>query len=381
MLLLYLLRWLRENTKLDFKIALKKSGSLEAQFAEIAPTAVFRRETDSLAGRVMERLAPYRANRMLQDAHFRRELGSSRFALAYSNTIVNGDLLKRLPDQSCPVISHVHELDYMIRRFSSAEDLNYTLARTTRFIAGSEAVAANLVAGHGVERAKIDVVYEFIPSLELARPALTEAARRVRSELQIPQDAIVVGAAGTVDWRKGYDAFISLALEVCRSRDRRNVHFVWVGGNEDRRISEQIAYDLNKLGLDEQVRFVGHRSNYLDYLAMFDIFCLMSREDPFPLVVVEAAALGKPVVCFENSGGSPEFVSDGCGFVVPYLDCRAMAARVIELVDNGPLCRQLGAHGAAKALAHHTVAVAGPRIANIIERLVRSQEDFNSHVI
>ena len=41
------------------------------------------------------------------------------------------------------------------------------------------------------------------------------------------------------------------------------------------------------------------------------------EEDPYTLVCLEAAALEKPYVCFEGAGGSPEFVEEDCGFVVP----------------------------------------------------------------
>jgi glycosyltransferase involved in cell wall biosynthesis len=80
-----------------------------------------------------------------------------------------------------------------------------------------------------------------------------------------------------------------------------------------------------------------------DYMAAADVFVLTSREDPYPLVCLEAAALEKPIVCFEGGGGTPEFVEADCGFVVPYLDIIGMADRVISLLDS-PDCRDnLGA--------------------------------------
>src|SRR5262245_36483717 len=91
-LLLHLLRWLRANTKLDFRVALNSTGPLKADFAELAPVAIFRREALSASGRLIERLAPYRARAFVNGARFRRTLGSERFALIYSNTLVNANL-------------------------------------------------------------------------------------------------------------------------------------------------------------------------------------------------------------------------------------------------------------------------------------------------
>jgi glycosyltransferase involved in cell wall biosynthesis len=367
-LLLHLLRWLRANVKLNFEIVLTKAGPLQTQFAELAPVVVFERLTSSLPGRAIDRLGSYRLKKIFDELALRRALGRNRFALIYSNTLVNGTLLERLYDQQCPLISHVHELEHAIQRYTTPRTLAYTLRRTSQFIAGSEAVARNLFKNHAVDAAKLEVVHEFIPMQAINAARSPEARLRLRSELGIAHGAFVAGAAGTMDWRKGYDLFIPLALEVLRSRPQLDVHFVWIGGAWDVNVPLDIGYDLRKLGLDRRVHFVGQRGNYLEYMATFDAFCLTSREDPFPLVVLEAASLEKPVLCFADSGGSPEFIENDCGFVVPYLDVAGMAKRIIELIDNPSLRDQLGRRAGAKVRDRHDVAVVGPRIMSIIER-------------
>ena len=371
-LLLHLLRWLRDNSTLDFKIALMKTGPLLAKFAELAPVVVFERPADSFLGFAAEHIRPYRLRGMLDRATLRRSLGGDRLALVYSNTLVNGKLLASLPDQLCPVISHVHELDYVLRRSTTPAHLHYTLSRTSQFIAGSGMVARNLAERHAVPAKRIEIVHEFIPGAELNAVELGKAGERVRAELGIAQQAFVAGAAGTVDWRKGYDLFVPLALSVLRTGRDTDMHFVWVGSAWDRHIPVEIAYDLQKLGLEKRVHFVGHRDNYLEYLSMFDALCLTSREDPFPLVVLEAAALGKPIICFAEGGGAPEFVEDDCGFVVPYLDVPTMAARLLELMADVDVRHRFGRRGAVKVRERHDVTVAAPRIAEIIQRAIAS---------
>ena len=373
-LLLHLLHWLKKNTKLQFKIVLKKAGLLEAQFAELAPVVVAERRSNSLPVRVVERFGPQRLREMFDKTLLQRMLGSTRFALVYSNTLVNGALLQKLPDQGCPLITHAHELEYMIERYTTPETLDYTFRRTTRFIAGSGAVARNLVENHGIGGDSIEVVHEFIPVRGLDPLRQSESAGRVRASLGIPEGAFVVGAAGTVDWRKGYDLFIQLAIDMLRTTPQRDVYFVWVGGAA-RVIAAEVGFDLRKLGLEQRIRFVGHQDNYLDYLAMFDALCLTSREDPFPLVVLECAALGKPVLCFADSGGASEFIEDDCGTIVPYLDIQAMAAGIVQLIDNPTLKRKLGLRGEAKVRERHDVEVVGPRILEIIERCIASRSN------
>ena len=78
--------------------------------------------------------------------------------------------------------------------------------------------------------------------------------------------------------------------------------------------------------MTDAVHFVGELENPHPLLNACDLFCLPSREDPFPLVMLEAGALGKPMVCFDGAGGAKEFAARGAGIVVPYLDVPAMAA-------------------------------------------------------
>ena len=76
------------------------------------------------------------------------------------------------------------------------------------------------------------------------------------------------------------------------------------------------------------------------------------------------------MICFEKSGGSPEFVGTDCGFVVPYLDVGAMARRVVQVVNDPTLHAQLGQRAKTKVRECHDVEVVAPRIANIIDAVV-----------
>ena len=82
------------------------------------------------------------------------------------------------------------------------------------------------------------------------------------------------------------------------------VYFLWVGGDMTNLHSAQILHDAAKLRLGDYFKVLGTVPNPLDFFAAFDVFVLLSREDPFPLVCLEAASLGKPFVCFDNAGGA-----------------------------------------------------------------------------
>jgi glycosyltransferase involved in cell wall biosynthesis len=84
-------------------------------------------------------------------------------------------------------------------------------------------------------------------------------------------------------------------------------------------------------------------------------------------VVLEAASLGIPTVCSEASAGTSEFVKDGSGLSVPYLDLQAMARNLLTLSLDHELRHQLGARARDRVFQAHTLQQAAERILAIIE--------------
>jgi glycosyltransferase involved in cell wall biosynthesis/SAM-dependent methyltransferase len=359
MLLLHVIRWFKENTTIPFEILLKDgNGGLRSDFEALGRVQVWYREGDATS-----------------NDHYRQLLQYYRAApigLIYANTITNGPVLAGLADIGCPVITNVHELEYCIQYRMSRENNQQILACTTHFIAGSQAVKKYLVEGMGVASEKVDVVYECIPTQHYQPDSLRAqyAQFKIRQELKIPPKAPIVGGSGTTDWRKGVDMFVPLALAVYKRPAHQRTHFVWVGGENAGPNWGALQYDAKHCGLEAYVHFAGAHTNWMDYEALFDVFTLPSREDPFPLVNLEAATLGKPIVCFEGSGGTQEFVEDDIGFVVPYLDVEAMAEKVCALLESPDLRKRFGERARKKVRERHDISVAGPQILGIMQKLM-----------
>jgi glycosyltransferase involved in cell wall biosynthesis len=344
-LLLHLVRWIAANTQIVPHVLLKQDGPLRKDFDAVAHTMVWRQEDASA---------------------FVQKCRREKYDVIYSNTITNGALLEALAALERPVISHVHELGYWITYRSGALNNAQVVQHTDCYIAASQAVADCLHETLGLPLQKIFPVHEFAAT-RLEGFDAASARRRVHEELKIPAQAPVVGGSGTTDWRKSPDLFIQLARMLQKRIAPKEVHFVWVGGDASGPEFGMLWHDVRRIGLEPFVHFVGHRENPRDYFAAFDVFALTSREDPYPLVVLEAAALGLPILGFEKSGGIGEFVENDAGFMVPFLDVEAMSARAAELLGDENLRRKLGARAREKSAQRHDVSVAVPRIVNIIE--------------
>ena len=367
--LLNLLKWLKEHSKINFEVLLRTGGELQTAYKKLAPTRLYE---PSLNNRVLSRLYR-RLNQNLKASYLRKgrlhHFNKSSIGLIFSNTITNGEVLSLLADIGCPVICRVAELDYWIQR-CGRKNFEQVKRCTTHYIAVSNAVKKNLVQAHGISENKVDVVHGFIPIPKQDSNSFSLRSKNIRRSLNIPSNAFVVGASGFETWRKGKDLFIQMAYLLSQKLQDFPIYFIWVGGRDNGMDFYGIQHDIRHTGLENRVHFVEEVSNPLDYYAAFDIFAMTSREDPYPIVNLEVAALGKPIVCFENAGGSPEFVESDAGFIVPYLDIHLMAEKIITLAEDKELRNKLGYRAAQKVQERHDITVAAPKILKIIERFL-----------
>jgi glycosyltransferase involved in cell wall biosynthesis len=367
MALLHFLRWFKKNANRPFSILLGAGGELVPEFETLADTwsvdnSPWRRDAVLTRGLFAAGLGKLASR--AEAAGVQRFAARRSPALIYANSIASSRALEMLAPRA-PILTHVHELNFHFRIMVSP-GLPFLLSQTRQFIACSNAVSDNLILGHGVPKARVEVVHESIPVNE------TRAERsrgQIYQELQIPDEVNLVVAGGTTIWRKGPDLFIHLARAVLRHCS--NAYFLWVGGGTPSELA-QLEHDVRLAGLAQKVRFIGAVAKPADYLSAADVFILTSREDPYPLISLEAAALEKPIVCFEAAGGTPEFVEEDCGYVVPYLDITEMANRVVFLLNSPERRVSMGKAAREKVAQRHDISLAAPLINGIIERTVRS---------
>lgn len=340
--LLSLLRFLSNRLDVDFVILLRSGGELEHEFRALGTTIVL-------------------ANRDKLDPRVLQALKRRKIKLIYSNTITNGMVQTQLKGLGIPILCHVHELAFSIKTYFGEESIKRVLDTTTMFMAGSEAVANDLSSQLHVKKEYITLAYPFIKIQENL-----QAVKNSRQPLDLPQNTVVVGACGSISWRKGTDLFIQVARLVL---EKTNMHvmFVWLGGPLSYGDYRNLHHDAILTGIDNDIIFTGNVASHLPYFAQFDIFVLPSREDPFPLVALDAASIGIPIVCFEQAGGTPELVEDDAGIVVPYLDVEQMAEAIKQLVEDNALRKRLGKRAHQKVEEHYDATVGGEHIVEIIK--------------
>ena len=126
------------------------------------------------------------------------------------------------------------------------------------------------------------------------------------------------------------------------------------------------------LEIHEHVTFLGFRRDVAEVLHSFDLFVLSSVTEGVSLTLLEAMAVGKPIVA-TRVGGNPEVVADGVtGLLVPPGDPHALSSAVGRLISNEALAQRMGAAGRKRVEEHFTLT----RMAEAYRRLY---EDLNHH--
>jgi len=156
---------------------------------------------------------------------------------------------------------------------------------------------------------------------------------------RVPVEDIVI-AVGRLSPEKGFDQLVEAARLV--AVERPNTGFVLVGNGPDR---SRLEHQVRTAGLKDRFVFAGFRSDVDELIPDAAILAQSSLTEGLPNVVLEACAAGVPVVA-TDVGGTREVVTEGVnGHLVPARDPRAMAGRLLELLDDPERRREMGDRG------------------------------------
>ncbi len=301
----------------------------------------------------------------------RTEIG--KIDLIYGNTIISPILYPLLEVFDAPYITHVHEMEKSIKNYVTDEHLENLKKYSEIIIPCSNPVLENLITNHGINAGRLKLVPAFIQidsglKKEKGPGALMNVAF---------QNKKVIWGCGTIYWRKGTDLFIQTAKKL-KDSGLTDFVFCWIGENfwdvESSQWGNWVEWEkyISLYKLDDIILFTGQKDNPKYFYKEGDIFYLPSREDPFPLVCLEAAECGLPVICFESAGGMPEFVEDDAGSVIPYLSIDEAAIAIEILLMDTSLCLKKGQTAKKKVLKGYTDEIAMPQIHDICKMVMNS---------
>lgn len=186
-----------------------------------------------------------------------------------------------------------------------------------------------------------------------------------RTDLDIPEDAFVVGMVGRISPQKAPDVFIQAAKLI--KQQISNAYFIIVGNGEQ---EDEVLNYAKENGFDDSLLITGWVDNPMSYIKLFDVSMLLSRWEGFGLVLAEYMLARKPIVA-TRVDAIPNIITDHVnGLLVnvddPQEDCKA----VIELYNNKNLRGQLIENGCKDVYSRFDARRVAEEHGEMFEKLV-----------
>lgn len=212
--------------------------------------------------------------------------------------------------------------------------IDRALAKRTEALVTNSSGVVEFYAARKLPRDKFVVIPNGIAVPPVPDPAIRAA---VRSELGLPADAWLIGAVGRLWPQKRYKDLIWAAdlLKVVR----HDVHLLIAGDGPER---ERLEHFRDKVQIRDRVHFLGQRPDVPRLLAALDCFWLASGYEGQSNALMEAMAVGLPVVVTEIPGNQDLVESGVSGYLVPVGDRAAFARWTLTLLEDPPLAARLG---------------------------------------
>jgi glycosyltransferase involved in cell wall biosynthesis len=275
--------------------------------------------------------------------------------------IVNGigsyDMLTALNEALVPTVALIHEVSFYDL---PQQDIAEALGPAMQVVFSTELAANSFRRDNpSVRHRRVRVLPQgHFGLLHTTADPRAEQQRLIAAMRDSPDSFFVLGS-GTINVGRGIDLFLASAAAAIRTAGTRCLRFVWIGTQlPDVRAMEYRAYlkeQIARSDLTDHVVLLDDVTDIRPAYEMADVFYFPSRLDSLPNVAIEAAMLGKPIICFQGATGIAEVLLRdrmAGAAVVPYLDMGAAADQIVKLADSKNLREQIGT--ATRTLAHST---------------------------
>lgn len=240
--------------------------------------------------------------------------------------------------------------------------------RVNRILAISNFIRENVIKTCPVTPGRVQTLHN---ALDLSQFAPSNIKRqKVREELNIGEDELLVGMFGRLTPLKGHKEFL-FAAKYIKDKTDLNVSFLIVGGASygESAYESEIRRLVSELQLNNDTIFIGFEKDLSRLMSAVDILAFPSYSESFGNILLEAMAMQLPVVG-SNSGAIPEIVVDGkTGYLVEPKNAEQLATKIITLLKDRSLRNGMGAAGRERVKKHF-----------LFDDYIKSLEDYYSEI-
>lgn len=215
--------------------------------------------------------------------------------------------------------------------------IHFSVRRASGIIVPSEGVKRDLIDHFGATEFNTRVIHNGI-DLNFVRAAAKEA-------VTLKKDCHWVVTSARLDSIQKDFLTLLKAFRIVRNSIRAKLLIIGEGPQRERILSW-----IKEMSLDDDVLLLGFQENPFRYVVRADVFVLSSLVEGFGNVIVEAMALGIPVISTDCPSGPGEIINHGInGFLVPVGDYNRMAGYILEIINDGKLQNKISQAGLKRA--------------------------------
>jgi glycosyltransferase involved in cell wall biosynthesis len=253
---------------------------------------------------------------------------------------------------------------------------NGVMAKGDRVIAISRYVAARITASYRVDPARLRVIPRGVDT-EIFDPARVGGDRvhRLAEAWRVPAGARVVMLPARLTRWKGAAVLLEAAG---RFAAREDVFCVLVGSDQGREAyAAALVAQAEQLGFGSRLRLAGHCDDMPAALMLADVVVSASlKPEPFGRVVIEAQAMGRPVVAFAHGGAAETVQDEITGLLVPPGDAAALARAILRALDMAAEARaELARRTREAVLTHYTTAAMQAATLDVYREVLEQKEE------
>jgi glycosyltransferase involved in cell wall biosynthesis len=217
----------------------------------------------------------------------------------------------------------------------------------THVIAVSTSIRNFLCRKENICPDKISVIYNSVDLLRFSPEDGQKARQAARHKWGLPAEALIVGGVGRLHYQKNFPLFLEVAAEVCARLPQ--ALFVIAGEGSERAALEEMTREL---GLASRVRFLGFVKEMQELYQGLDLLLLTSHFEGTPLTVLEAMAMGTPVVASRVDGVEEVIVDGRDGILVTPGNKAQFVTEICRVLQDQSLSQRLARAGQEKARQH-----------------------------
>lgn len=231
-------------------------------------------------------------------------------------------------------------------------------------IAISKPVEQHLAKDFNIDPKKIFTIVNGIDCSEFA--LVSDNVREQKRQQWDIKSRLVIGIIARLSEVKGIDILLNSMPMVIKQYPFVLLMIVGAGP-----VQQQLQDQVKDLKLQRNVRFEGIVNQTANLLPVFDIFIMPSRKEGLGLSVIEAQACGLPVIA-SRAGGLVDLIEDGqTGFFVPPQDSQALGQKIIQVLQNPVLARQVGLTAREHVVKHFSLEQMAQETEKVYEQYSR----------